>query len=158
MSIIIQTKRCKLSSRFRHLIESYIRRAMRREQRLISRVTLTITPTTLVGEPGFQSKIRIWSHYLGDIVVDDVGDTVWSTTLRVTSRARHALRRRLHKRLSKYRRIKRGEFAPAIPDVLSRGRGLNFGMTLPELSPLVFDCDRGWICQVNDARHPGRRV
>jgi hypothetical protein len=120
MSIIIQTKHCQLSPRFRHLIESYIRRAMRREQRQISSVTLTISPTTLAGEPGFRCKVRVWSHFLGDIVVDDVGNTVWSTTQRVTASARHAFRRKLHKRLSKYRRIKRDAIVQWLPDAVSR--------------------------------------
>jgi hypothetical protein len=120
MSIIIQTKHCKLSPRFRHLIESYVRRAMGRELRQISSIALTIGPTTFGGESGFRCKLRLFSHFLGDIVVDDVGDRVWSTTQQVTARARHAFRRRLHKRLSKYRRIKRAELAQRLPDAVSR--------------------------------------
>ena len=139
MSIIIQTKHCKLSPRFRHLIESYVRRAMRRELRQIGHVTLTISPTTFAGEPGFRCKVRIWSHFLGDIVVDDVGDTVWSTTQGVTARARHAFRRKLHKRLGKYRRIKRDEHAQWLPDAVSRrlkrfdfGNEINRSLRLPD--------------------------
>ena len=107
MWISILTKRCHLSPRMRRQIETFVHRALRRERRQIGSVVLTISATTLAGEPAYRCRLRIWSHYLGVVVVSDLGDTVRTTTQQVTTRARHAIRRRLHKRLSKLRRIKR---------------------------------------------------
>lgn len=136
MLILIQTKRCRLSPRFRHLIESYVRRAMRREQRQIRSLMLTISATDSAATPGFRCKVRISSHFLGDIVVDDIGDTVWSTTQRVTARARHACRRKLHKRLSKYHRIKRDDLARRPDAILKRLKRFAYESDIPRTSHL----------------------
>jgi len=116
MWISILTKRCKLTRRMRHKMETYVRRALWRERRQISSIVLTISATTIGGEPAYRCRLRIWSHYLGVIVVSDVGHTVRTTTQHVVSRARHAVRRRLHKRLSKYRRLKRFRFEHRLTD------------------------------------------
>jgi hypothetical protein len=95
----------------RQQIETYVRRTLWRERRQIGSIVLTISATTSSGsDPAYRCRLRIWSHYLGVIVVSDIGDTVRTTTQHVASRARHAVRRRLHKRLSKIRRVKRAHF------------------------------------------------
>jgi hypothetical protein len=90
-------------------IETFLRRALRREQRQIASVVAMIRPTTLGGEPGYRCRLRLWSHYLGDIVVSDVGPSVRSALHPAMTRARQAVRRRIHKRLAKFRRIKRSQ-------------------------------------------------
>ena len=107
MWISIQTKGCSFSSRMRRSIDTNVRRALWREHRLIESIALTIEPTTLRGEHAYRCLLRIWSHYLGAIVVRDIGHTVRTTIQRAVSVARNNLRRRLHKRLSKLRRSNR---------------------------------------------------
>jgi hypothetical protein len=116
MWISIQTKRCKLSQRMRQSIETHVRAALRRQQRLIGSMVLTISPTNLGVEPGYRCRLRIWSHYLGVMVVSEIGHTIRSTTQQATARVRHAVRRRLHKRLSRFRRAKRGRLASRFTD------------------------------------------
>jgi ribosome-associated translation inhibitor RaiA len=116
MWMSILTKRCKLSPSMRQRVESHVRRAVRREQRQIGSIVLTISPTKLGEEPGYRCRLRIWSHYLGVIVVSEIGHTIVSTTQQATARVRHAVRRRLHKRLSRFRRAKGGRLASRFMD------------------------------------------
>jgi hypothetical protein len=116
MWISVLTKRCKLSPRMWQSLESHVRRALRRELRQIGSIVLTVAPTKLGGETAYRCRLRIWSHYLGVIVVSEVGLTIRSTTQQATARARHAVRRRLHKHLSRFRRAKRGHVASRFTD------------------------------------------
>lgn len=113
MWISILTKHCQLSQRMRHNIERHVGRALRHQKRHIGSVVVTIRPTRIGGEPVFRCRLRIWSHYLGTIVVNDVGDTVRTTTQQATARVRQVIRRRLEKRLSGFRRLKRGRLPVA---------------------------------------------
>jgi hypothetical protein len=90
----------------RQRIETCMQRALRRELRHIGSIVLTIGPTAIGDSPGYRCRLRIWSHELGVLVVNETGHTVRTTIQHATSRARHAIRRRIHKQYSKYRRIK----------------------------------------------------
>lgn len=117
MWISIQTKHCKLSPRMREAVERHVGRALWREQRQIGSIVLTFKPSKLGGEPGYHCRMRIWSHYLGGIIVSEVGPTIRNTAQQATARVRHAIRKRHHKRLRRFRRLKHSRLAWQLGDL-----------------------------------------
>jgi hypothetical protein len=103
----IRTKRLRISSRQRRLIDAFVRRTFHRELRHISSVVILLGPAKIGGGIGYACRVRIWSHYLGLIAASDVGDTVRTAVQQASLRARHAVRRRLHKLHDGGKRISR---------------------------------------------------
>jgi len=119
MWISIRTKRIKVSSRMRESVESYIRRAFERERRYVGSIVVGLRAAKLAGDIGYECRLAIWSHYLGLIVVRDVGDTIRTAVQQASLRAREVVRRRLHKRRGNGRRLKRDSFSRWLPTVAS---------------------------------------
>jgi hypothetical protein len=101
----IRTKRLRISPRQRQLIDSFVTRTFHRELRHVGSVHVTLGPAMISGAVGFTCRVRVWSHYLGLITADEVGDTVRTAVQQACLRVRSALRRRLHKRHDGKRRI-----------------------------------------------------
>jgi hypothetical protein len=102
----IRTKRLRISSRQRRQIEAFVRRTFHRELRHVSSVVILLGPAKLEGGAvGYTCRVRIWSHYLGLVTANEVGDTVRTAVQQACYRVRSAVRRRLHKRHDSARRI-----------------------------------------------------
>jgi len=117
MWISIRTKSIKVSSRMRKTVESYIRRAFERERRYIGSIVVGLRPAKLGSDLGYGCRLTIWSHYLGLIVVSDVGDTVRTAVQQTSLRAREVFRRRLHKRRGNARRLNHARLNRWLPSV-----------------------------------------
>jgi ribosome-associated translation inhibitor RaiA len=101
----IRTKRLRISPRQRELVDSFVTRVFHRERRHVGSVHVTLGPAKIDGAVGFTCRVRVWSHYLGLITADEVGDTVRTAVQQASLRVRSALRRHLHKRHDSGRRI-----------------------------------------------------
>lgn len=101
----IRTKRLRISPRQRQLIDSFVARTFHRERRHVGSVHVTLGPGKIGGAVGFTCRVRVWSHYLGLITADEVGDTVRTAVQQASLRVRSALRRHLHKQHDSSRRI-----------------------------------------------------
>lgn len=92
-----------------------------RERRHVGSVHVTLGPAKIGGAVGFTCRVRVWSHYLGLITADDVGDTLRTAVQQACLRVRSALRRRLHKRHDGARRIsQRQNSRPDLSDYEAR--------------------------------------
>jgi len=112
MWITIRTKRMSLSPRQRRTVEAFIRRTFQRERKKIASCVITFAPVTLSGgEAAFSCHLKLWSSFLGSVVVRDKADTIRSAVQASALRARHAARRQLHKRRSQSRRLGRHQLS-----------------------------------------------
>lgn len=117
----IRTKQLRISPRQRQLIDAFITRTFQRERRHVGSVHVTLGPAKIGGGLGHACRVRIWSHYLGLITAEDLGDTVRTAVQQASLRARSAMRRRLHKRHESGRRIsQRQNFQPDLNDFEAR--------------------------------------
>ncbi len=116
----IRTKRLRLSPRQRLSIDAFTARTFQRERRHVGSVHIILGPAKIGGEFGYTCRVRIWSHYLGLITAEDVGDTVRTAVQQAGLRARSALRRRLHKRHDGGRRVPRQRSQPEWSNFESR--------------------------------------
>lgn len=117
----IRTKQLRISPRQRQLIDAFITRNFQRERRHVGSVHVTLGPAKIGGGLGYTCRVRIWSHYLGLITAEDLGDTVRTVVQQASLRARSAMRRRLHKRHDSGRRIsQRQNFQPDPNDFEAR--------------------------------------
>lgn len=104
MWTIVRTKRIKLSSRQRRNVEEFLQRVFHREQGRIANLVVQVRRgNSGHAEAGFLCRIRIWSHFLGAITVEEVGDTLRTAVQQASLRIREVLRRRLHKRHKRFR-------------------------------------------------------
>jgi hypothetical protein len=116
MWISIGAKRIDLSPRVRQKIEEFVFNLFRRERCQIASAVLSVKPAKLGGsELGFTCRIRLWSSYLGQVTVVDIGDTIRTAVQQASLRARHVVRRLLHKRRSQRRRFSADRLDRSMP-------------------------------------------
>ena len=115
MKMYIRTERMQISSRLRQKVIAFVHRTCQREWNRIDSIVVNISPAKQgVEQVGFVCRIRVWSHFLGQIAVTDVGDTLRTAIQQAVLRTRGVIRRRVHKRRSEIRRNGRARLSSVL--------------------------------------------